>query len=75
MLFTTIEGKVQNGVIVPMEPVSISTGSRVLITILPEPKDTQLQWDACKNEAGWLTLKEDPAAWQQHVRNEWSSRP
>jgi predicted DNA-binding antitoxin AbrB/MazE fold protein len=42
-LITTIEGRIQNGVIVPMEPISISTGSRVLITILGESKDNKMQ--------------------------------
>ncbi len=73
-MITTIEGRVQNGVIVPIEPISISTGSRVLITILPESKDNKLQWDTCRSEAGWLTLDKDPVVWQQNLRDEWSSR-
>jgi len=73
-LITTIEGRIQNGVIVPMEPISISTGSRVLITILGESKDNKMQWDTCKNEAGWLSLDKDPVVWQQNIRDEWSSR-
>lgn len=73
-MITTIEGRIQNGVIVPMDPILISTGSRVLITILADAKDNKLQWDKCKREAGWLSLDKDPVAWQQNIRDEWTSR-
>lgn len=73
-MITTIEGRMQNNVIIPIKPISIPPGSRLLITILPESKDKKQQWDACKSEAGWLTLDKDPAIWQQNIRDEWSSR-
>ena len=72
-MYATIEGKVQDGMVIPIEPARMPSAGRALIILLPD-QEQKPAWMNCKSELGWLKLDEDPAEWQKHIRGEWNKR-
>jgi hypothetical protein len=73
-MYATIEGRVNDGVVIPLEPFKCATGHRALIVLLPGVEEKS-SWRECKKEAGWLKLDESPVEWQRKTRGEWERRP
>ncbi len=73
-MYAALEAHVVDGVIKLDDPCPLPRKGRALVVLLPE-KEESADWSAVRKDAGWLKLQEDPARWQNRVRDEWTHRP
>ncbi len=73
-MYAAIEGRIDGGVVIPMEPFKDPMGHRALIILLPDVEEKS-SWREIKKETGWLKLGVDPVEWQRKLRDEWGHRP
>jgi hypothetical protein len=71
-MYATIEARVDEGKIIPLEPFRLPAHGRALIVFLPEKEDKS-RWIEQKHQTGWLVMDKDPAEWQRGVRDDWGS--
>ncbi len=72
-MYSTIEARVVDGVITPNEACRLPSRGRALIVLLPE-EEKHPNWSVVRQDAGWLTLHEDPVVWQRRLRDDWKDR-
>lgn len=69
----TIEAKIKNGKIIPLEPDKLPRSGRLLLTILPEVSKKP-DWRRIKTMLGRLETETDPGEWQSKLRDDWNHR-
>jgi hypothetical protein len=69
-MYATIRADIRGRRVIPREPEKLPTTGQALIVVLP-PETHREQWQQVRGRMGFLTLGEDPAAWQRNLRREW----
>ena len=73
MDYLTIEGRIEEGRIIPLEPDRLPSSGRVLLTVL-SPTSRKPDFDRIKPWLGSLKTELDAAEWQRASRAEWDTR-
>ena len=73
-MYPTIEAELKNGRVIPAEPDALPDSGKVLIVVLSEGR-AKRDWQACRDELGWLKTGLDAAEWERSIRGEWDHRP
>lgn len=73
MSYVTIEGRIDHGHIVALEPAKLPQSGRVLVTLIDgEPRRPDLT--KIKSGLGSLKTDVDVVEWQRGIRSDWDRR-
>ena len=72
MSYLTIEAKIEQGRIIPLEPDRLPSSGRVLLTVL-SPGGCRPDWGRIKPLLGSLKTELEATEWQRTSRAEWDT--